>query len=178
MKFFRKRSVALVLCALVVLVSTLVNTRWKLGNDCEKLKEAFYGANSLASQLESLLPEEETLAGVAERNGLDIGGMRESAGMLRQLLRDHSYDAASIYQVYDALRYELRAVEQELLSSGLSAEDASAVSRSLEKVHTLQASIASADFNEQVRSFRSRNGSLFTRVLASLVGVRLPEVFA
>ena len=178
MTFFKKRSVALFLCILAVLFSILGNTRWKLGAQAQRVNDFFYAEDSVAPQLKTIVSEGEALAAVAERLGLETGGLRDSAGTLRWLLQDRSFDIAGIYHVYDVLRYELRTVEQTLLSSSLSAEDAAAVSQSLERIHSAQAAISSASYNEQVSRFLSRNGGALTRILAKLAGVSYPEVFA
>lgn len=178
MKFFKKRSVALILCVLLVLVSTLVNTRWKLGSQAQRVSAVFYDEDGVAPQLEIILAEGDTLAAVAERYGLDIGGLRESTGSLRLLLQRRSLDTEQMYWTYDALRYELRSTEQKLLAAALSEGDASAVSASLERIRSAQSAMSASSYNSLARRFLTRNGSTLTRAMARLAGVAMPEVFA
>ena len=73
MKFFKKRSVALILCVLVVLGSTVLNTRWKLGDDCEELDALFRSKDGIAVQLETLQEQgiENAKVRVMDRGALD-----------------------------------------------------------------------------------------------------------
>lgn len=178
MKFFKKRSVAVALCVILVLVTTLLNTRWKLGGKCRDLSESFYDRGGIAASLETIRTESDSLAAVAESNGIDAQALRTASGNLQGMLSQRSIGAAQLFPYYDALRTELRSIEQKLLSASLSDEDAAAVSKSIELIHSAQTAIGASEYNTQVRAFRSRNGGLFTRVLASLAGVRLPEEFA
>ena len=178
MKFFKKRSVALILCVLVVIGSTLWNTNRKLGGDCRDLGESFYARDGIASLLETLHVEADSLAAVAEANGIDANALRIASGNLQGMLSQRSTRIGSLFSYYDKLRGELRSTEQKLLSTQLSEKDAEAVSSSLELIHNAQAAIGSSGYNAQVRAFLSDNNSLVTRVLAKLAGVSLPEEFA
>lgn len=178
MKFFKKRSVALVICALVIIASTLINTRWKLGKQCRQLDEDFYQQSGIAGQLEKLDAEADTLAALAEANGIDAVSLRSASGKLQSMLSQRSVTAPRLYRYYETLRTELLAVEQRLLAAKLSDADAAALSKCLETIHSVQSAIGSDAYNEQVRAFRTKYNSVFTRVLASLAGVTLPLEFA
>ncbi len=178
MKFFRKRSVALTLCVLLVLASTLGNTRWKLGGQVRRLENSFYAEDGVAPRLETIVSEGKVLADVAVRNGLNTGGLSESCDSLLRLLQSRSTDIDAIYRLYDALRYELRDAENKLVNDSFSQEDTAAVSRSLEQIHSAQSALSASNYNLLVRQFLARNGNPLTRSLALLAGVDLPEVFA
>lgn len=178
MKFFQKRWVAWTLCVLVIFASTLLNTRWKLGARCNDLAWSFYGQNGIAASLNQLGEDGVSLAKIAEANGIDAGTLRVAAETLLNKLGSHSVDAAKIYTSYEGLRSELDSVEQKLLGTSLSAEDASAVSASLERIHTAKAQIGACDYNAQVQRFLDRYNNGFTRLLANLAGVKLPVAFA
>lgn len=178
MKFFKKRSVALILCLLVIVGSTLWNTDRKLGGDCRDLSESFYAGDGIAPLLETLHVEAGSLAAVAEAYCINTDALRGASEDLQGMLSQRSTGCALLYSSYDRLRTELRSIEQQLLTAPLSEDDAAAVSKSLERVHSAQASIGSSSYNSQVRSFLSDNRSLLTRVLARLAGVAMPEEFA
>ena len=178
MKFFKKRSVALVLCILAVIVSTLVNTRWKLGKQCRALDDMFYSSSGIAGELGTLYAEADKLAAVAEANGIDALSLRGASGYLQGVLSQHSVTAPRLYRYYETLRTELSVMEQKLLSASLSSADAAAVSKSLEAIHGAQTAIGADAYNEQVRAFRTKYNSVFTRVLASMAGLSLPLEFA
>lgn len=176
MKFFKNRTVAIILCALIVIGSTLLNTHWKLGGLCRELSDRFYASDEIGQQLETLRVEAVTLAAVAEGNGLDAFDLTGAA----ENLQDHLSrgGAASVYAAYDWLRTELAVTEQKLLSKALSEGDAETVSLSLEKIHAAQAKLAASSYNEDVRDFLRRYDRFPTSMLARLAGVALPEVFA
>ena len=175
MKFFQKRWVAWTLCVLVIFASTLLNTRWKLGAKCRDLTGSFYEETGIGPALTQLAEEGESLAALAQSNGIDAGALRSAAANLKAAMGD---PAGQLYGYYNQLRSELENTEQKLLSSGLSAEDAAQVSSCLNRVHTALAQINTSDYNARVESFRYRYNNGFTRMLAGIAGVHLPETFA
>ena len=178
MKFFKKRWVAWTLCVLAVLGSTLLNTRWKLGAKCEDLTESFYGPEGIAAPLSQMASDAENLARLAQDNGVDAKPLQEAAESLNVLLGQHSENARMIYANYDVLREELRSAEQKLLSASLSSGDAAEVSACLERIRSAGEQISASDYNTQVLAFNRRCDKLFTRLLASLAGLSMPQVFA
>ena len=178
MKFFQKRWVAWTLCVLVIFGSTLLNTRWKLGAKCIDMSWSFYSENGIAPSLNQMGEDGVNLAKIAEANRIDAGSLRVAAEAVLNKLGSHSVNAADIYTSYTSLSDELERVEQKLLGTGLSAEDAAAVSASLERIHTAKAQIGASDYNTQVQRFLDRYNNGFTRMLANLAGVKLPAAFA
>ena len=178
MKFFQKRWVAWTLCVLVIFASTLLNTRWKLGARCEDMSGSFYSENGSAPSLNQMGEDGVNLAKIAETNGIDAGALRVASEAVLNKLDSHSLNADALCASYKTLCGELDSVEQKLLGTGLSAEDASAVSASLERIHTAKAQIGASDYNAQVQRFLDRYNNGFTRMLANLSGVRLPVAFA
>ena len=178
MKFFQKRWVAWTLCVLVIFGSTLLNTRWKLGARCNDLAGSFYGEGCIAPSLSQLGEDGLSLAKIAEANGIDAGALRVAAEAVLNKLGNHSLSADALCASYKTLCSELESVEQKLLGTSLNAEDAAAVSASLERIHTANARIGASDYNTQVQRFRDRYNNGFTRALANLAGVKLPSTFA
>ena len=178
MKFFKKRWVAWTLCVLAVLGSTLLNTRWKLGARCADLTESFYSRNGISSPLSQMAADAEKLAQLAQSNGVDAKSLREAAESLELLLEQHSEKAGLIFANYDALREELSSTEQKLLRASLSSGDAAEVSACLEQIRSAREQISASDYNTQVLAFNRRCDKLFTRLLASLAGLSMPQVFA
>lgn len=178
MKFFQKRWVAWTLCILVIFASTLLNTRWKLGAKCKDLAWSFYSEDGIAPSLSQLGEDGASLAKIAEANGIDAGALRVAAEAVLNKLGNHSLSADALCASYKTLCSELESVEQKLLGTSLNAEDAAAVSASLERIHTANARIGASDYNTQVQRFRDRYNNGFTRALANLAGVKLPSTFA
>ena len=173
MKFFKKRSVALVICLILVIASTLLNTRVKLGAQCRELNESLYTVEGIAGKLEALHVEADALAALAEANGIKADGLRQASADLQDLLSQRSVNAGQLYRCYDALRAQMSATAAQLSEKNVPGADTI-----LARAQDLQNAIASSDYNTEVRSFRQRNGSLLTRFLASLSGVSIPEEFA
>ena len=178
MKFFQKRWVAWTLCLLVIFASTLLNTRWKLGAKCKELAWSFYSEDGIAPPLSQLGEDGASLAKIAEANGINAGALRVASDAVLNKLGSNSLSADALYASYRTLCSELDSVEQKLLGTGLSTEDASAVSASLERIHTAKAQIGACDYNAQVQRFLDRYNNGFTRMLANLAGVKLPVAFA
>ncbi len=178
MKFFQKRGVMLAICVLVVIASTLVNTRWKLGAKVRALDNAFYAADGIAAQLEVLHQQADSLASVAESKGIDAAALRSASDNLQGMLSQRSVSAAQLYPCYDSLRRELSNTRQRLLAVQLSDGEADQVNKSLETIESAKAAIGASGYNEVVRAFQNRYGSAFTRFLASLVGLHFPMEFA
>ena len=178
MKFFKNRVVALILCLLIVVGATLLNTHVKFGALCRELANTFYDDDGIAQQLVTLQAEATRLASVAEKNGLDAAELTAAAEELQRCLSRGDAGAARFYACYDALCRELSAMEQSLLSKALSAEDAEAVSLCLTQIHTAQAKIAASSYNENVRDFLQKYDRFPTNLLADLADVPMPEEFA
>ena len=173
MKIFKKRGVALILCVLIILGSTLLNTRSKLGGLCEDLNESFYASKGIAGKLEALHVEADALAGLAEANGIDAAALRSASANLQGMLSQRSVNAGQLHRYYDALRSQLSVTAAQLSEKNVSGADTI-----LSRAQELQNAITASEYNADVRSFRNRYGSFFTRFLASLAGVSIPEEFA
>ena len=177
-KFLSKKPVAIVLCLLIVLGSTLLNTRIRLGGACRELTNSFYAAGSMADQLGQACTEGETMAALAEANGVDASSLRYRIESLRGMLNREEDNASQLYSGYMWLREELSLTRQQLFSASLNETDASQLRAVTDRLSALQSAISSSDYNAQVRSFETKNSSLLTRVLARFSGVNMPVEFA
>lgn len=177
-KVLSKKPVAIVLCLLIVIFSTLLNTRIRLGGICRELYNSFYSPGSVASQLAEVCTEGETVAALAEANGVDATSLRYSLESLRDMLNQEENNAARLYSDYMWLREELSQTRQQLFSAALNDTDASQLRAATDRLSALQSAISSSDYNAQVRSFERGNSSLLTRFLARLSGVNMPVEFA
>ncbi len=177
-KYLSKKPVALVLCLLIVLGSTLLNTRIRLGGACRELCNNFYGPGSMAYQLGEVCSEGDTMAALAEANGVDASSLRRSVESLRGMLKQEEDNASHLYSGYRWLLDELSQARQQLFSASLNETDASQLRAAIDRLSSLQSAISSSDYNTQVRSFERSNSSLLTRFLARLAGVDLPVEFA
>ena len=177
MKFFKKRSVIVILCWALIIVSTLLNVRIRFGGKCREVTDQFYSEAEIARQLEQICFDAMTLSSVAEEYGVDASALRTEADSMLNAL-GQSYGASYVHRIYEDLYSELTAVEQKLLGVALSESHAASVSACLERIHSAQYSISSSGYNETVRSFRRRYDRFPTSILARLAGIKIPEVFA
>ena len=173
MKIFKNKVFALVLCVVLVLASTLLNTRVKLGGMCEELNERFYASEGIGDKLQALRAGADALAALAENNGIRADALKDASAALQSLLSQRSVNAGQLHTSYDALRSQLSATAAQLKENNVSGADTI-----LSGIQTIQDAISSSGYNAEVREFRSKNGSFFTRFLASLSGVSIPEEFA
>ena len=178
MKFFKNRAVALILCVLIVVGATLLNTHVKFGALCRNMTNTFFDDGEIYQQLRALQAEAVRLAAVAEKNGLDTADLSAAAEDLQRCMIRGDVGAKRFYASYNALCQELSAMEQSLLSTALSEEDAEAVSLCLTQIHTAQAKIAASPYNDNVREFLQKYDRFPTSILADLAEVSMPEEFA
>jgi hypothetical protein len=173
MKLLKKPAVALVVCLILVIGATLLNTRVRLGRQCSSLANSFYAVDGIADKLEAMHVQADALAALAEANGVNADALRNASADLQGLLSQRSVNAGQLYRYYDALRSQMSAT-----AAQLSEKNVSGVDTIQKRAQILQDDISMDSYNTDVRSFRQRNGSFLTRFLASLAGVSIPEEFA
>ena len=87
---------AIVLTVVLMIVSVLLNTRVKLGGQCETLCNQFYGEGMVADSLESLCSASEQLVILGERYQLDeADDAMSSIRSIRAMLQQHSFDSTA-----------------------------------------------------------------------------------
>ena len=178
-KFFSNPVVAMILAVVVVIGSVVVNTRVKLGRECEAVSGRFYGASSIADDLLTLCGASEKLVLLGTRCGVtDAEDAMEPIGQIRELVRERSYEAGAIFEQYDQLLKDTFALESQLARMDLGAEDAEAYSGAQHSAAEAKAGIDGSAYNDSVRSFLKHNGSFPTPQIAAFSGVSLPEYFA
>jgi hypothetical protein len=177
MKFFKNRGVALVLCLLIVLGSTLLNTHMKFGGMCRELTDAFYGEGGIAPDLEIIQDEAKVLAAIGQANGLDVSALRTATDNMQGMLSQRSVGAAELYRYYDALDREVKTVSLQLVAKGCPV-DAERFTACLSAITAAQERIRVSGYNARVRDFLQENDRFPTGLLAKLAGVSMPEEFA
>ena len=178
-KLFSNPSFALVLTLVLMIASVLLNTRVKLGKQCETLCERFYGDSTISASLVSLCDASEQLARLGERYQVDeADDTLETTRSVRELLQERSYDAEEIYDHYYDLLKSVFSLEGTLARTALSEEDAGAFVSAQHTAAEAKAMIDNSSYSELVRIFLNRNRRFPTPQLASLSGVHMPELFA
>ena len=178
-KLISNPSFAVTLTFVLMIASVLLNTRVKLGKQCETLCGRFYGDSTISASLLSLCDASEQLARLGERYQVDeADDTLETTRSVRELLQERSYDAEEIYDHYYDLLKSVFSLEGTLARTALSEEDAGAFVSAQHTAAEAKAMIDNSSYNELVRIFLNRNRRFPTPQLASLSGVYMPELFA
>ena len=178
-KLFSNTSFAIVLTVVLMLASVLLNTRVKLGKQCETLCERFYGDSMISASLTSLCDASEQLALLGNRYQIDEADEAlEMTRSIRSMLQEHSYGAAEIYDQYNELLKSDFSLEGTLARTALSEEDDGTFVSAQHAAAEAKAVIDNSSFNELVHNFLNKNQHFPTPQLASVSGVHMPELFA
>ena len=178
-KICSNSSFAIALTVVLMIASVLLNTRIKLGKQCETLCERFYGDSMISASLSSLCDASEQLALLGERYQVDEADeAMETTRSIRGLLQEHSYDAEEIYDLYYDLLKSAFSLEGTLARTALSEEDAGAFVSAQHTASASKAVIDNSSYNDLVHVFLNRNHRFPTPQLASVSGVHMPELFA
>lgn len=185
MKLFRKKIMAYLLSALIILLSTVVSVNIKLGKECSEVVDGFYkgvmldGVRdvSIRSQLEVISEASESIAALAERNGLNTEDFRSDIEYFKRLIVVMDEDISHIYYCYKGILDHVMNLGYALNELSLSSADEAGGVSSLQAILDAKDLIEASAYNESVRTYL--NSLRFpTEFLAELSGVELPEYFA
>lgn len=176
MSFFKNKGIALLLAILLVLGSSLLSTRWKLGRESDKISVSF--DYSMLGALHTLTVNADALAVIGQNNALDGAPVKDAAYGLDLALRYSADKKAHVYDCYQSLLRELGRLEQELSAASLSREDRESAELCMAALAQAQQDVEDSGYNDAVAAFLKKNGSAYTRALARLAGVSMPEYFA
>ena len=183
-KFFSNPIVALILTVIVVFGSVVINTRTRLGKQCDTISGSFYsvsssGEISVADSLRKLCNAAEQLVLLGVKYEInDAEDAVESVDAIREALRSQSRDTASLYDEYQELLKDTFALESALARTEMSEADSSSYSVAQHDASEAKAAIDTSSYNDNVRSFLKRNGQFPTPQIAKMSGVSLPVLFA
>lgn len=181
-KFFSQPAVALFLAVIVVIASVLTNTRVKFGQRCDRISDQFYSATSgtsIADSLRALCSASERLAMLGKANEVaDADQTLNSVDTLRNLLHTGSYDADSIFSVYNQLLKETFSLESDLAKMTLSESDTETLKAAQHDAAEAKNAIDLSSYNDSVRSFLKEYSHFPTPQLASISGVEMPKFFS
>ena len=183
-KFLSSPVVALILIIIVVCGSTVVNTRVKLGKQCDALNETFYSSSfvqepTIADSLRKLCNASEQLVLLGTKYDVDDAeDAMEAIDDIRSAIRNQSNETASIFKDYEELLKETFALESALSRMQLSETDEEAYASAQHSASEAKADIDSSSYNDRVRAFQKRYHSFPTPQIAKLSGVSFPELFA
>ena len=170
-KFFKNRFVAILLCVLIVVGSTLLNTRIRLNPPCRRLTESFYAEDSIAPNLKTIRDQAIIIASAADDAGADSTALRDAAAELMACLdRQNGASVGQIYAAYEQLNTELLEIKPKVVIN-------QSATRAFVQIADAQKKIQNSSYIENVNTFLSRYDRFPARQLAELAGVHFPEAF-
>ena len=181
MKFFGNRAVALILAVIVVVGSTLLNTRLKLGEECQSVEDGFYtassGSKSVYDRLDARLDAANGVWSLLESHG---NSAAEELAVSRSVLLN-AMDERDIGDMYDgnqALQTAFDKASAALLKLRLTKNEKDALEDYQTAFAGAQKMIDEADYNGAVLEFRRKVFDKFpASLLAPIVGLDGPELF-
>ncbi len=182
-RILSRPSVAVLIAVIVVIATILLQTRIRFGRICDNVNDQFYHSSqdesSIASELGNLADSAEILVGLAHLYGLEESeDVMNTISSMRELLLLQSHDTSVIHDLYKTLLSETFKLESLLSRQELSDADAEVLSAAQHNAALAKAAIEASSYHETVRTFLKRYAHFPTNTLASLVGVKMPQVFS
>lgn len=190
MKFFRRRSVALIIAAVAVIASTLLSVNVKFGRAAQDVTDGFYTVSpvvsepsvyrSTGSHLSNLCAYADGLVTIADNYNLDTEDLSWDSESLKLAQSYSSEDISYIYYCYTDLCASLNKLIDQLHRVELSERDASGLEQYESSVAGAKAAIEAAGsvYNDSVRAFLRVYDKFPTNLLAEMAGVDMPAYFA
>lgn len=185
MSALSKRSVALLLTAVLVVGSTLLSAHVKLEAKADRVIEGFYtgswagarDAVSPSTHLKNICGAADGLTTIAGSYGLDTEDADWNCELLKQGLNDAEEDIGYLYTCYEDLCAEVDRLAGQMSLMELSQRDASGLEQYRNTIQGARSALASSHYNEQVREFYRVIQDYPAGFLAELTGVTMPEGF-
>ena len=192
-KILNSPVVALVITFVLVFASLALNTRIRLGGQCDEITAGLYSGKGvspcIADGLRSLCTASEKMLTLAGQLGIDVDSLdsdgeyadEDPADLIndiRNALRYEDGSARYLYYLYEALLSKDYAMETALARASLSEADSAAFLDAKEEADQARAVIQNADYNNTVRAFLKKYDRFPTSQIASFSGVSMPKLFA
>lgn len=178
-KLFSNRVFATCLTVVLMIVSVVMNTRVKLGKQCEALDMSFYSENSISDSLQKLCDASSKICFLARQFDIDeVGQTEDDISSLQSLLDLKEKNLAHIHSYYESLLTDTFRLESALSRAELSEEGRTLLSEAQHDAAAAKASIDASDYNDRVRTFLKYNDHFPTAQISAVSGVRFPQVFA
>ncbi len=172
----KKPLVAIILCAMIVLSSTVISTHARLDPWCEDIADIFTVAGGIADQLDAVCAASSGIIRVAEAYGIDCLETQDLCEALR--LSTHRNSPHSLFPMYQMLCGKVGDLTNSLKLKELSAQDAATLSAMNDELTAARSAISESGYNNAVSFFLRQELGGFSRGFAKLCGVNLPEQFA
>ncbi|MBQ9663257.1 MAG: hypothetical protein IJV40_08925 [Oscillospiraceae bacterium] len=183
-KFFSNPVVAVLLTVVVVIGSVVLNTRTRLGKQCEAVSGLFYSPDraseaSIADSLRTLCNASEQLVLLGVKYDVDDAEeAMDALDEIRDAIRNQSRDMDNLFEEYQDLLKDTFSLESALSRMTLSEADEASYASAQHAASDAKAAIDSSSYNDTVRGFLKRYHQFPTPQIAKLSGVTLPTLFA
>lgn len=186
MNSLKKPAVALILCAAVVIASSLISVRLKLGSECDEVISGFHDGvyvdgvlmPSIASQLLTIRGCADEISYIAKAYAVDTEELGWAADDIRNGLIYSEADASYLYYCYEEILDELREVEDKLRQAAVSDKDRELLNGYFEEIRVARELIDISGYNASVRQFSKNKLHFPAEFLGELAGVEFPELFS
>lgn len=183
MEFLKKRGVAVVLAALMVLSSSFISANIKLQKECDNVmsllstgvKYEGYKHADILTQLSNTCGAVENFVNFVPEV-IDVTALKDAAEDMRLAVKYSKDDASQLSYVYNELIREFNAVAAKMQSAELSETQSRALVAYSDEIAGAQKTISESGYNDAVRNFRSDMGAL-AKFFAAFTDVELPEYF-
>ena len=183
MNILKNPVIAIFLCVLIVLSSTVISINVKLNKKCQEIVDSFYVAKSNSStsiygDIVSMYELAEDIIVVADNYGIDTGKLTASISSLKNEVNFNNPEIDDIYEAYSAFYNELWDVELKLSEIQLSQRHMEYMNGAAKQVFELKTSIDNAEYNNTVRTFYKRFDRFPVNIFADIFDIDYPEYFA
>lgn len=188
MKFFKKPSVALVSAILVVYISTMASVNIKLTDKCIDVTDGFYDGvrvggvdyPAVYDSVKELCSVSDEITVIAKNYGINTDELYYAQDGLESAVAYSGDDISYIGWCYDDFIQQLKLVENQLLSTGLSQRHTDAmVEYSVQIREAIEAAETNgAAYNETVREFIREYDRFPTSMWANLTDTYFPGYFS
>ncbi len=172
----KKPFVAAIICVIVVVLSTVISVRTRLNPACDAISETFRASGGIAEQLTAICDAGSGLVKLAEDYGIEATEEYDLCLALR--LSASRGEPSSLMNLYSLSCARLNDLKHDLNRAELSEKDAALLEEYTAKLDAAQTAISTDPYNASVRFFLNEHLGPFSRMMARLCGVRLPEQFA
>ncbi len=183
MNILKNPVIAILLCVLIVLTSTVVSINVKLNNKCEEIVDSFYisknnNSTSIYGDIVSMYELAEEITVVADNYGVDTRKLSTSISSLKKEVSFHNPEIDDIHDAFSAFYNELWDVELKLSEIQLSQRHMEYMNSASKLVYELKVSIDEAEYNNTVRTFYKRFDRFPVNLFADIFDIDYPEYFA
>lgn len=192
MEILKKRPVAIIITAVIIILSTIFSVHRTLGAECQRVRDSFftgvvsegYAHKSISDQLKTRIDAANVVASIAANYSQaenETKNLRDARNRLIDTLNEAKSGEASLKNVYNANK-ELQAAFEDLEKSlegvKLSTREAENFENNRSKFYGAQAAIEKAGYNEAVREFYRTTLNVFpTNFLWKISWVDPPELY-